>query len=706
MQIKINIKRLEIPVNEAFNVLFIFFCTISAISIGVFYWVFRLGFNENNISDIIKVVTFSHFIIIAPFFLTQILKNKNTINKWYLTEVGFQILLFFCITIIGALCLFSDFFYFFYFTIPLGGGLLVWFLRLFFISRIKKKAIYSIIFFLFAIFLPAFFYRTFIQDPLFIEKIIIGTAHYDTLYLAALSNIIKTYSIPSIAIDGLVYHTYHWGSNWLFAFLSVILNFSILKFYNLAFPVIFIPFFFRSFFLLLLQLLKFRNEDNNIGLFFVILFFAIINNFTSDIELNDNPVFTHIIFQSESYSVSISLFLLVLAISLSFFSNFKEQKSKKLFIFIFIPFLLAIISVTKISIGFILFAIIGYCFIRFLLYKKISYVLTFIGYSIIFFGAYKITRYMPTDKNMEVEFFSFFKEMVSNDLYFILIFFFYAFMAFITFFYFYKITSFKKLFSLIKDGKTIEFEILLVVIIAGLIPVFFIDLTGRNALYFIDIQRWLSIILLIIILPEILKKIKNQKRKTHNIFFYFVIVCFLFLTIINIPTNYYRHFKDVIIQNLYVRNSIMNKFNNQNQTLNFSSLIFNYKENIDKAQKAIEFLPEYNLISELQKLAELSREEKKISCIYIPKTNKFYWGILEKPKCTALIASAITGIAMIEGVPENMTLYYGFSDYLYNTHSSKIFSDIEIVEVAHNKGFKKVFVIESISDTTIVRVVM
>jgi hypothetical protein len=80
------------------------------------------------------------------------------------------------------------------------------------------------------------------ENPLFVENLCNGYAHIDTLYHATLANMLRTYGICSTGLDGLPFAPYHFGSHWTFARLSNLLDFPVIDFYNLAYPVIFPPF--------------------------------------------------------------------------------------------------------------------------------------------------------------------------------------------------------------------------------------------------------------------------------------------------------------------------------------------------------------------------------------------------------------------------------------------------------------------------------
>jgi hypothetical protein len=80
------------------------------------------------------------------------------------------------------------------------------------------------------------------ENPLFVENLCNGYAHIDTLFHATLANMLRTYGVCSTGLDGLPHVLYHFGSHWIFARVSNLLDLPVVDFYNLAYPVIFAPF--------------------------------------------------------------------------------------------------------------------------------------------------------------------------------------------------------------------------------------------------------------------------------------------------------------------------------------------------------------------------------------------------------------------------------------------------------------------------------
>jgi hypothetical protein len=121
------------------------------------------------------------------------------------------------------------------------------------------------------------------------------------------------------------------------------------------------------------------------------------------------------------------------------------------------------------------------------------------------------------------------------------------------------------------------------------------------------------------------------------------------------------------------------------------------------------FQPRQDMIACLRTLREIPLAQKRNSVLYIPKSNRAYWGNLRQQPSgegsVSFIAPALTGIAMIHGEPEyddtseTRRLGYGFWLYYLPTHPEPASSgDIqEAASRAKALGFGQLFVIEESS---------
>ena len=94
------------------------------------------------------------------------------------------------------------------------------------------------------------------------------------------------------------------------------------------------------------------------------------------------------------------------------------------------------------------------------------------------------------------------------------------------------------------------------------------------------------------------------------------------------------------------------------------------------------FKHEYQIINILFDLSKISKESKKETLIYIPKSLKEYWEMSCDTHMTPFIATSIANIAMIEGLPffKKQSCYGHKLEYGYNEYfkQDKFASDYDL----------------------------
>jgi hypothetical protein len=167
---------------------------------------------------------------------------------------------------------------------------------------------------------------------------------------------ISTLGYSSNGLDGAPYLHYHWGSHALFAGLSRWLNLSTISFYNIAYPVIFIPLFIKALFWAT-QRLNIAKQRYN---FYYTLGFGVLA-FLYSIKawgLSDTPALP---LSSESFGLSIILSLLFISSAIVFISSAPHNKYGFILYTIIIVLMLFFL---KISTGFVVFIGIAYLLFR------------------------------------------------------------------------------------------------------------------------------------------------------------------------------------------------------------------------------------------------------------------------------------------------------------------------------------------------------
>lgn len=221
-----------------------FFASLMAPVIAAIGFLGRLGFPDNSLLQWAGFVGLSWFLIHFSYAVRKLSRTPNGLATpvWWLghaplTLVGLALVVGCGVERSGVTYVFTRAF------AILGAAALV--LRLVQHAR-SLFALRALWLGLFALLLGLYAAGSIwgggFENPLFVENLCNGYAHIDTLYLATLANMLRTYGVSSTGLDGLPFVPYHFGSPWIFARVSNLLDLPVIDVYNLAYPVIFAPF--------------------------------------------------------------------------------------------------------------------------------------------------------------------------------------------------------------------------------------------------------------------------------------------------------------------------------------------------------------------------------------------------------------------------------------------------------------------------------
>jgi len=683
---------------------------VIAFIIGLFYWILSFGFEDNSVLLITESILISCVLLLLPELIKIIYnKTKKTFeDRWYNSVSCITVAVVIILTILG----------FFQsaweiklgnYIIYIGAFLIVLFIIKYSISYFRLIDLFYIcLFTLFALFIGSTLWKSGISGPFFVEQLsTVDLNEIDTLYHAAIMGIIKTYSVPSTGLDGTPYHPYHWGSHWIFAQFSSLLNVYALKFRALCHPIIFIPLYLKSFILFINSIRKYRNINFPFDAIFYIIIVSAFIHYTS--TFYGNPI------GNPSYVLSLTFTLFFLSIILEFLGIYGDKKfnskfSDNLFLFLIIPLFICLITSIKVSAGYPLVVLYGFLFIRMKCYKDIrigiSFLLSLIFLLIILH--YTIAPSITRGVNIISSIASIFKfgriSFIFQYLW-LLIF-------IISFLYVKKIKSLEDLKNILQSKKYIlEIEILPLILIFGLIPGIILDWAGGGAdFYFYNVQYWLGLCLFLAYLPIFIANFQLndifKKRELKSYFIIFIIIGFT----LEISANYFSQVTDNIRHNLTIRQRIINNEQKLVGIRPFLSEIFKDKsiyeairtltKSAKSSQIALNDNNNYQFIKILKELDKLELSEKRRTCIYIPKTNRVFWDLQShRQDGTPFIVPALTGIAMIEGLPDYLPFpantHRGYNTYnkdflIDNKAKLSNLSNLELKSKARQHGFSKI----------------
>jgi hypothetical protein len=581
------------------------------------------------------------------------------------------------------------------------------------------------------------------QTPLILENIIFDNVHIDTIYHAAIASMIKTYGVPSTGIDGIVFRPYHFGSHWIFAQLSKLLNMHVIDFYQLAYPVIFIPFLLQSILFFSFDLKKYfhlseANFSQRKVIIFWLVFFILLMDCIPVSSVLSMRYGLHTM--SESYMVALIFLFPFLTLGIYSFNNNltdgdNDNILKKIISYIIIlPILTAIITLSKVSVGYLAFCVYVYLFIKLRLYRDKIYIISLIMTMLVTIPI----SIMITSGQLGL------KMQISNTILYyttpplFYIFHFLFSLLYIAYrIYDKSIVTIKDVVNNFDKNKIIDVEIIALLCIAGSLPFILFKEIGGGEFYFTDVQNVIVVPFLLANLGRIGKIFKIDKIKVNNIYdikirniiVTFIVSCF----IIKALYTYTFELKTMVKYNFDTRLSIyymsindniknIKEYNNKHglrwylkneiekEKRGWATIFFNksiykkIKNNLVLSQKLLNNNKKMNMVNTIYKLGNMRIKEKEKTILFIPQSNHLYWGLGSPKYATPFIGPALSEIAMIDGLPEYgfteldyKSWGYGYLSYRYREKEQLPLEKIkdDICKKAISKGFSKLIILDA-----------
>jgi hypothetical protein len=623
------------------------------LSITIFNIISRIGF-EINLILFVKIVGFSLFFSslgsINRLFLSRF-KHINTNTALVILLLFFLVFLSAYLpsilsNIVGLAIVIIGYLFSIYIVILFAYN-----------TTLKEIFFFSLVFMLFSIWVVGDFYKNDYASPVFIEKLAVGLANKDQLFLISTAQMIKTYGIPSTGLDGLPFLHYHFGSLYFFANISILLSCSASELYNYLYPICFLSLFFNILLQVALQISKYYSKEFSISFsniqgqtFWTIFFITNIGLFPTEMKRFVVGGGLHF-FASESYLFSIILLLL----TISFILNFSLENIsvwEKVFIFT----LTIILLISKISTGFLFIPIIIYLLFRNKQLFNLSNIIIFLIAIPILYFAYNLV----TDSvKRPIELFHFIKNYTDTNVwYYFLPIYFAPIFAFVFVSILHKEKqSITLSWSSIKSGNFILEEVLLLLAFISLIPGLILSIGAGDASYFSQVPREIGILFLIGSSPVIASFIERYQAISHKVIFTFLCipVCLMFLHVT------FANAKIAFGKVTYFRYEIINSPISQSYPKIHSQLKTNYR---------------YMFLRKLDSLDKLPLNIKNNLVAVVPSTDSGYyfkWFSNQDEKWqSSFIVPAISGICLIDGLPRVPKKKYPYSHGLSSYQNRNI----------------------------------
>jgi hypothetical protein len=414
----------------------------------------------------------------------------------------------------------------------------------------------------------------------------------------------STLGYASTGLDGAPYIHYHWGSHAFFAGLRTWIDFSTISFYNIAYPLIFIPLFFKALLLFAHRIFIYKNQLSfDIILGFSIMVFLYSIGFLGITEARAIPM------NSESFGISLILAFLYGSTIIIFITRHKTINWE------FLAFSFIIVSLLflfKVSTGFVIFSGISFLLIRLRPNYK-SLITVFVAAAIIALILYLFIY--PVFRNETIisignRLLNYWKWSASFLTYFIGILIF-----FIVLIYNMKTIKYSTLINALKNRKFIDLEVLAIINLAGAGGALWVTSNAGDVYNFFAVQLFLSTVYILFYSNKIFSSLA-LRNNSKNLLLALLVVFSILASPDFIPG--------------ILRSNQPNKV--------FSDL--------SKDQKILK-----ELIIELIKLDKLN--EKNRLCIYIPQSEQWYYNPNKSFK-EIFIVPAVSGIASINSIPNNL----------------------------------------------------
>jgi hypothetical protein len=554
------------------------------------------------------------------------------------------------------------------------------------------------------------------QNPLFLPGMRLGQGSIDTLFQSSISGMIQTYGVPSVGLDGTPYQPYHWGSHVVFAALSRFLGLSPLEFYNLAYPVIFVPW-------LVNALLVFGASRGALGLGerqcprrvqiswrFLVLLAAGLLGFLPVAIAESMKQWWFVPYCSESYVLAIGLALLGLAAFEDWVRNASiasafDRRHWWAACLVF-PLLLAAVGLLKLSVMILIGTGGAYVWLRLGLWRQARHTLLLAACG----SAAIIAALLATDFVGYVELsagrtlFHFVRTNVAEPWrgYFLLSHFLWAWL-FLSWSLHSRIGQGEHDHSEIPTGRRFLVEETLMVVTAlAALPLVMVQWV--SVFYFSNVPYWLALAL-------VLRKslwAENSAPSRHDSWLarfaamggplaLAALLGFAVTTIDNV-TLWTRQANHI---NAASRGAPQGPTVSRVLRREGWSACQAYMRSLEEAVSR-NHANEAALIAALEELGRLPLAEKRKAAVFVPRSNLVYWALLNRSEDSAFVGPALTGMAMINGVPANIRDLrgrgFGFSVYAARANlDPELGSDMTIDAArarAKRFGYEVLYVIE------------
>lgn len=683
-----------------FDTVIVASCLMSA-GIAAVYWLMRIGF-DNPLVPVVKPVGLALFIFTFPevvgWIYPRIRRTGALSADWWLSYPFLWLVALGLSAILGRLVPTIGINAFPVIALIGAVGFAVTFVR--WLSSASVGRTFGIIAgaLTFSVWAAGVVWGRIYKNPLFLENFILdGKVHHDSLGLAAIANMIRTYHVASTGIDGLNYVPYHWGTGWLFAQWSSLTGAQVLDFYQLGFPVTMIPFFFGGILAFAVAMRNRRGEaeageDLRDDFRFWLVFLAACIGVIPISGLDAMGVWTSNLLISESYTVAVPCALLLLATVVVFYDGLTQQArtsrtrviGDSLFVLIGIPLGIVLLGYLKISLMVLAFALAMYALVRLRLYRRPLYIVSAALTTVLFYLAYTQVS-LPAHREGLV-LFDFLWSFVQPAWwpFFVVVHLFWSWLYILVRLRSEGIGTLADLKEAASERRILDVEAVGLVTVLGLGPGLVTHIDGGSAFYFSDVQRWFAGGLILSRIPMFVSALlgappARDVRRNHRtssrldaVSVRTILLAFLALPIVgSMAANSLVWPLRMARANADTRHALYPAPVAAGIPQGLHGLPHLHDHAI--LDEGLRRSPNFVVADVLRRMSALPDSVRRHTALFIPQDQGVFWHSLNRPgACTfqPFVVPAVASLAMVDGMPAvgcTVTRYYGMGSFIQRT---------------------------------------
>lgn len=626
------------------------FISWSAVGVAIFYTISRLHFGFHFTAQL-KTVSLLLLIVNGPVFWTVFRPRNPDDHSFFAHFAGGTVLLLALSGLSGSALQHCPELPFWILVTLLGLTAFIVSLRILIRNRSAKTCIYILILSgLFSFWLCGRMWGPHILHPLFLERLVQGYGFIDTLFHQAIIHMIEIHNSASTGVDGLAGLNYYVGSHWLFAQWARLLQVPVPVLFPMAYSIILMPVY--TYAVLLFGLYTGRtffqlDLSGSQGKIFWLLFFALTIRLLPERLLNQLLVWESFAFSPSGFlGLALLFFLLILYIGSERNQTALTKTTYRILRYlVLMPILIGLHGLVKNFIPFFMITAYGFYLIR---TQKILDPIRLCG--LILSACAAVCAFMATRSVTGISegfrLFAFIREYLPIHLlpYHVLAYFGFSLLYVVVRTHHADIRNWTTLKLALKQRRILDLEMLVIIIFMGILPGAILDTAEGSAHQIADLQFRLALPLLLSCSGLIYNAITTLSQSGWK-------PVLRGLLIVAIATLVYKAF---MITGFYFKTQI--KIQKE-----ISSIHGRGGTPDSSIKKRMAFL------QSLDHIGERSNEWKANTLIHVSKADSFYWNRFlehERDQAISLLVPAITGIAMLDGIPPDTVALsgYGFNN--------------------------------------------